>query len=121
MGYLVLFLKLLCYLLDISLPYQMKFLGSKSLIWDPINKSNVKYPLTFDGKPNETQKALSRLNGNIFYLCVFNGLVFEDGINAEPYHFLNLYHLINSPNIFSGVPMTVYVPSYRRNTKKKVI
>jgi len=117
MGYLVLFLQLLSYILDISLPYHMKFLGSKSLIWDPTNKSDVKYPLIFDGKQNETQKALARLNGNIFYLCVFNGLVFEDGINAEQYHFLNLYHLINSPNLFSRIPLTYNVPSYKRTKR----
>lgn len=93
------------------------------------------YPLSLKlGNPLEFKMALQQLGANIYYLCISQGLVFEDKEEVQPYLLLNLLYLlhcnqlgryVNStlrrPSLTLSInPAPTLVPSYATKIKKAV-
>jgi len=121
LGNLLLLVKLLAFYLEVPLPYNMTFFGSRSFLWDESSKSGKKYLLTFEGNSKEDfSKALDCLNCNIFQLCLSQGFEFEDGSSVLQYHLLNLLNFFNRCNALGSVlPQTIHVSSYFENRQKQ--
>ncbi|KAF2076030.1 hypothetical protein CYY_002644 [Polysphondylium violaceum] len=97
LGYLVKILNLVTGVLGITLPYQMIYKGSKSLIQ---NDEKIKeYPLFYQHKTKsrDFQKALFLLGENIIFLRLYHGLSTPKEMST--YFIKNLYELFKSPNL----------------------
>jgi len=77
-GYLVHMQNIMTVYLDISLPYQMEFFGSRSKIWRGGSELQKKY-LLFNNNEEEIRIGLEMLNWNVVHLAISQGVM----VNAE--------------------------------------
>jgi len=97
LGYLVKILNLVTGVLGITLPYQMIYKGSKSLIQH--DEKIKEYPLYYQHKTKsrDFQKALFLLGENIIFLRLYHGL--NTSKEMSTFFIKNLYELFKSPNL----------------------
>eukprot|EP01125_Pyxidicula_operculata_P003996 TRINITY_DN1565_c1_g1_i2.p1 TRINITY_DN1565_c1_g1~~TRINITY_DN1565_c1_g1_i2.p1 ORF type:complete len:349 (+),score=84.90 TRINITY_DN1565_c1_g1_i2:681-1727(+) len=111
LGYSVLVLKNISFILNLTLPYELVYQGSTSYI---IHQGR-KYKLYIDKNNNQHNQqydfdtSLKMLNKNIMFLCDKYNLEFPNGKQeASKMNFYNLMWLIKSPEqYFSSVPLKV--------------
>eukprot|EP01127_Copromyxa_protea_P009819 TRINITY_DN2343_c0_g1_i1.p1 TRINITY_DN2343_c0_g1~~TRINITY_DN2343_c0_g1_i1.p1 ORF type:complete len:576 (-),score=86.96 TRINITY_DN2343_c0_g1_i1:661-2214(-) len=114
LGYVVLLVSIMSQYLNVHLPYDMQFMGSSSVIRKQGYRESTVYPLSSKlGGPQEFKMALHQLGANIYYLCVSQGMVFEDKEDVQQHFLLNLLHLIyNCKSLGSVNPQPTVIPSY---------
>eukprot|EP01126_Amoeba_proteus_P054309 TRINITY_DN6678_c0_g1_i3.p1 TRINITY_DN6678_c0_g1~~TRINITY_DN6678_c0_g1_i3.p1 ORF type:complete len:248 (-),score=53.67 TRINITY_DN6678_c0_g1_i3:454-1197(-) len=95
LGYIVLLVSILSQYLNVQLPYEMWFMGSKSMIHKQGDINSRAYALNLQTSTMEEFKiALEQLEYNVYYLCLSQNFFFEEKENAKHFLFMNLYYLL---------------------------
>jgi len=109
LGHVLHLVQLMATYLSVSLPYEMTFRSSNSVLWK--KESVVSKEFTLSPYSRDFPTALHMLNANIIALCYSQGLEFL-GESPEKHTLLNLKKLIQSPNLGRELPELILLPPH---------